>query len=345
MGCNMAALRCAVVGLGTFGSFHARVWNELPETSLAAVCDKNEARAAEIGARYGVPWYTDHRAMLRECGCDAVSVATPDHLHRAVAVDCARAGKHILVEKPLATTREDVHAICDAAAQSGVRAMCDLHNRVNPPFALARQQIERGALGGVRSIYLRMNDACSVATGMLSWTKDSSILWFVGVHSLDLICFLSGSRPRRVYAASTRGVLDGMGIPAVDLYQTSLEMENGVIAQMENGWIVPNGSPSLIDMKCSVLCAEGMLKVNGSDSDLLRVYTPQRMDTPSCIARPEIGGSVTGFAVENLRNFARGILEDAAFSSTLREAADVCRAIEAIHESARLHAPVEVQYD
>ncbi|MEE1463776.1 MAG: Gfo/Idh/MocA family oxidoreductase [Ruthenibacterium lactatiformans] len=222
--------------------------------------------------------------------------------------------------------------------------MCDLHNRVNPPFALARQRIAGGELGEVRSLYMRMNDACSVATEMLSWAKESSILWFVGVHSLDLLCFLSGSRPRKVYAMSTRGVLDSMGVPAVDLYQTSIEMENGTIAQMENGWIVPDGSPALIDMKCTVLCRRGMVKINGSDSDLLRVYSPQRMETPSCIARPEINDRVAGFAVDNLCCFAQGLLESRPFNSTLQEAADVCFAIGAIHESARLHRPVEVQY-
>ena len=107
----MEYLRCAVVGLGTFGSFHARVWSELPYTRLAAVCDRDAARAAALGAQYGVPWYTDHRALLAQCSCEAVSVATPDHLHRQVAVDAARAGKHVLVEKPLATSREDVNAI------------------------------------------------------------------------------------------------------------------------------------------------------------------------------------------------------------------------------------------
>ena len=96
------------------------------------------------------------------------------------AVDAARAGKHVLVEKPLATSREDVNAIVQAAKQNGVRVMCDLHNRVNPPFALARQRIAGGELGEVRSLYMRMNDACSVATEMLSWAKESSILWFVG---------------------------------------------------------------------------------------------------------------------------------------------------------------------
>ena len=108
---------------------------------------------------------------------------------------------------------------------------------------------------------------------------------------------------------STRGVLDSMGVPAVDLYQTSIEMENGTIAQMENGWIVPDGSPALIDMKCTVLCRRGMVKINGSDSDLLRVYSPQRMETPSCIARPEINDRVAGFAVDNLCCFAQGLLE------------------------------------
>ena len=71
-----------------------------------------------------------------------------------------------------------------------------------------------------------------------------------------------------------------------------------------------------------------MVKINGSDSDLLRVYSPQRMETPSCIARPEINDRVAGFAVDNLCCFAQGLLESRPFNSTLQEAADVCFAIE-----------------
>lgn len=341
----MELVRCAVVGLGTFGSFHARVWSELPHTELAAVCDLDEARAKAFGLHYGVPWFTDHRALLTQCSCDAVSVATPDHLHRQVAVDAALAGKHLLIEKPLATSREDVKAILQAVRKAGVRVQCDLHNRVNPPFALAKQRIQAGELGKVRSMYIRMNDACSVAKKMLTWTQNSSILWFAGVHSLDLACFLSGSRPQTVYTMATRGVLDSMGIPAVDLFQTAIEMENGVIVQMENGWIIPDGNPSLIDLKCTVQCERGMVKINGSDNDLIRVYTSERMETPSCIARPEIRGRVMGFAVENLSAFARALQDQAPFNSTLQEAADVCAALDAIHESARLHRPITVQYE
>ena len=87
-----------------------------------------------------------------------------------------------------------------------------------------------------------------------------------------------------------------MGVDTVDLYQTAIEFENGCIAQMENGWIIPNGNTALIDLKCNIMCEKGMFQINGSNSDMLQVTTEERMMTPNCIARPVVNGRVEGFA-------------------------------------------------
>jgi len=96
--------------------------------------------------------------MLAKCHCDAVSIVTPDHLHGDIAVACAQAGKDMLIEKPIATNREDVHRIVDAANKHNVRVMVDLHNRWSPPFSAAKEAIEAGELGEIQTGYFRLND-------------------------------------------------------------------------------------------------------------------------------------------------------------------------------------------
>ena len=116
-----------VIGTGIVGgAWHAHVYHHMPKSELVAVCDLNGERAREIADRYGVQHvYTDYRELLARDDIAAVSIATPDFAHRDIAVAAARAGKHILVEKPLATTVEDAEAILAAVDEAGVKLMVD----------------------------------------------------------------------------------------------------------------------------------------------------------------------------------------------------------------------------
>jgi predicted dehydrogenase len=341
----MEKIKAAVVGTGIFGSFHVRAYSEIPYVEIAAVCDLNRERAERIAAEYHIPQvYTDHKKMFAECGCDFVSIATPDHLHAQVAIDAAAAGKDFLMEKPFATTREDIANMREAITRNKVRVMCDLHNRSSQPYAMAKAIIDSGEFGRVNNMYIRLNDNKSVATDMLNWSASSSVLWFLGSHTLDTISYLCGSRPRTVYALSRRGILEKAGINTVDIYQTSIEFENGCIAQMENGWIIPNGNTSLIDMKCNITCERGAFNINSSNSDMIQIISEEKTTTPNPIARPIINGKVEGFAASNIRSFVDALISGGPFNITVDEAADTSLAVLAILESAEKKQAVEVKY-
>ena len=196
-----------VIGTGIVGgAWHAHVYHHLPQAELVAVCDLNESRAREIADRYGVPHvYTDYNKLLARPDIAAVSIATPDFAHREIAVAAAKAGKHILVEKPIATTVEDAEAILRAVDEAGVKLMVDFHNRVNPAFVTTRQAVLNGDLGELKYIYARLSNTTFVPTQMLPWASRSSALWFLASHTLDMSCWLLGDKPTRVYAVSRSG--------------------------------------------------------------------------------------------------------------------------------------------
>ena len=251
----MKQVNLAIVGAGVWGDTHAGIYTEHPRANLVAICDHDIHKAEAVATKYGVDRvYDSVEALLDANGFEAVSIVTPDHLHADLAVACAEAGKHLLIEKPIATTREDVRRIVSAAHKHDVRVMVDLHNRWSPPFAAAKQAIVRGELGKLRHGYFRLNDIIWVATDMLSWSAQSSILWFLGSHSLDTLQWLFDDQISRVYAVSNRGVLDALGIDAPDSYLTTLEFRNGGIAQMENSWITPNENLCINDIKCTDNC-------------------------------------------------------------------------------------------
>ena len=341
----MEKLKAAVVGAGIFGSFHCRAFYEMPDVDLIAICDLNKARAEKLAAEFGIPQvYTDHREMLAKSGADFVTIATPDHLHAQVAIDTANAGINFLVEKPFATKREDIYNMRNAIERNNVRAMCDLHNRSSQPYAMAKQIIDSGRFGNVYNMYIRLNDNKSVATDMLSWSASSSIMWFLGSHSLDLLSYLCGSRPKTVYSLSRKGILEKLGVNTVDIYQTSIEFENGVIAQMENGWITPNANPCVNDIKCNLTGDKGMIAIDASNHNLIQFYSDNKVMVPDIIVRNQIHGRVKGFAYESIRSLVDKLAADEPFTVSLEDAARTSLAILAIMESAKTRMPVEIDY-
>lgn len=218
----MKKIKMGIVGAGVWGETHASIYQEHICAEPVAICDKDEKKARKLAEKYGIKEvYTDYRKMAEECDCDAVAIVTPDFLHADIAVTFAEHKKHLLIEKPLATTREDIDRICEAVTRNQVRAMVDLHNRWNAPFNTAWQEIRSGRLGEAYSGYIRHNDIKWVATDMLSWAEKSSILWFLGSHSLDTLRWLFADDVKRVYSVKKRGILDCMGVHTDDLLLTT----------------------------------------------------------------------------------------------------------------------------
>ena len=341
----MKRFRIAIIGAGVWGDTHAAIYREHPLVDPVAICDQNQQRARALAEKYRLSKvYTDVDALLRDGDFEAVSIVTPDHLHADIAVKCARAGKHMLIEKPLATTREDVFRIVEAVNKAGVRAMVDLHNRWSPPFAEAKRLIDAGKLGSIRSAYFRLNDIKWVATDMLPWAASSSILWFLGSHSFDTLQWLMQDRVKRVYAVSGRGVLDQLGVETEDVFLSTLEFEHGGIAQMENGWITPNANPCVNDIKCNLCGDKAMIAIDASNHNLIQFYSDDQVTVPDIIVRNQIHGRVKGFAYESIRSFVDKLATGEPFVVSLEDAARTSLAILAIMESARTRTPVDVDY-
>lgn len=340
----MNKVKMAIVGAGIWGENHARIYNAHPFAETVALCDMNLERAKEVAARLNIPQvYSDYNEMFEKSGCDAVAVVTPDFLHADVAVAAAEHKKHILIEKPLATTAEDVHRMVKAIRENNVRAMVDLHNRWSPPFNAAHEAIQRGDLGEVYSAYIRLNDIKWVATDMLRWASKSSILWFLGSHSLDTLRWMFNDEVKRVYSVSRSGLLKSQGVDTVDEYLTTIEFRNGGIAQMENGWITPNANPCVNDIKFNVLGTKGMIALDVSNHNLIQMYTDDKVTVPDVLVQNHIFGNPKGFAFESIRSFVDCLLTGEPFHVSLEDAANTSLAILAIMESAEKRMPVDVE--
>ena len=338
----MANVGMAVVGCGTWGTHHAQTYAQYPYSDLIAVCDINEEQARRTGQHFGVDHYTDYEEMLKDDSIHAVAVVTPDFAHADPVVAAAQAGKHIICEKPLCTTREDAIRMMEAVKANNVQIMVDYHNRWNPPVCKIKEDIEAGKIGKVMSAYMRLNDTMWVATDYISWAAKSSILWFLGSHTVDVLCWLFDDKVRRVFSVSRSGVLQAKGIDVVDLYQSTLEFAGGGVAQIENNWIVPNTNPHVNDYKLNIIGEKGMFNMDFSHNQLIERFLEDEASHPDVLVRPTVQGKPTGLAFESMRDFVDRVYSGEEMKVSLESAVHVTCVILAILESAQTREPVLV---
>ncbi|RPI52493.1 MAG: gfo/Idh/MocA family oxidoreductase [Chloroflexi bacterium] len=304
------AVGFGVIGTGLWGEYHALTYSTYPGAELAAVCDVDAKRAAQVSERFGARRsYSDYRELLADPMVKAVTVATPDFLHTEVGVAAALAGKHILMEKPLALTVEDCQTVIDAAERAGVRLMVDFHNRWSPPLNTLKQRLSAGELGEPLLVNARQNNTIFVPTEMLRWAGRSATIWFTGSHLIDVVCWLVNSPVRRVYSVSRSRVLAARGIPTPDFFETTLEFANGAVAFVENCWILPNTEPSVVDFKLRLVGTQGSATVDTTHNRTLELYT-DRVAFPDVLGLPTVFGTPRGFAVESIKHFAECIIRD-----------------------------------
>lgn len=340
----MKHIKIAIVGAGLWGEAHASIYNEHICATPVAICDLNHERAQEFANKFGIrEVYADYNEMLRKCDCNAVAIVTPDFAHADIAVACANAGKDMIIEKPLATTRDDVFRMVEAFDKNNVRAMVDMHNRWNPAFNSCKQLVSTGKYGTPTNAHFRLNDILWVATDMLKWCAKSSILWFLGSHSLDTTNWIIDSYPIEVYSVKNEGKLKSIGIDTVDTYMSTYKYANGAVLQMENSWITPNGNTNVNDFKFYLLCSDGAFNINGSSHDLLQVTDHNRTITQDILVKNYVFDRCRGFAYESIRSFIDKLVSGDEFHVSINECANVSLALLATMESAESNQPVVIE--
>jgi len=338
----MQRKRFAVIGAGLWGESHVRVYADHPLAELVGVADRSEARLKELAEKYGIGnTSTDYRDMLSD-GVDAVSIATPDFAHAEIAVAAINAGKNVLVEKPMATTKEDCDRILAALKSNPVKFMVDFHTRWSPHFYKAKKAIDEGELGSVQYVHYRLWDTIFVPTQMLSWAGSSTVNWFLASHCLDTMMWLLDDRPAKVTSLQRENVLKPRGISTPDFYVSLIEFAKGTACTLENGWILPDTWPNIIDLKCRIIGDKGAMLIDGSNHRVVEKYTADEAVYPDVLVMPSVRDKPTGFAFDSIRYFADCIIGDQEPICTAEEGARVTDAILAIQQSAQTGKTVEL---
>ncbi len=199
-------IRFALVGCGVIAPIHARCIAELPDAELVAVCDilpeKAHKLAADYTAEYASPVppevYTDYEAMFRRADIDVVSVLTPSGLHAVVGIAAARAGKHVIVEKPMDVTLEKADALIAACRAAGVKLCCISQHRFDPAVvalkkAIADNQLGQLNFGGSHTKWYRSQAYYDSGDWRGTWALDGGgALINQSIHYVDLLQYVMG---------------------------------------------------------------------------------------------------------------------------------------------------------
>lgn len=140
-------IHVGIIGCGAISKMHIDSYLQIPDTKIVAVNDVKEASARRVADQLGVDWYTDLDAMLAREDLDLVSICTPSGLHAEAAIAAAKAGKHVVVEKPLDVTLEKIDAVIEACRANKVQLHCIFNNRYRGCYAFLKRAIESGRFG------------------------------------------------------------------------------------------------------------------------------------------------------------------------------------------------------
>ena len=333
----MEQLRVGVIGVGWFGTVHCRAIADHPQLELAALCDASEDRLAEMAREHGVArTCTDYRELVDDPEIDALAVVTPWDHHATPTLAGLAAGKHVLVEKPMASTVEDCQRMCDAARDAEAILMVGHICRFNPRYASAKREIDAGRIGKVVAINARRN----VPTQWVIDQLDSiSPILHTCSHDTDMMLWLTDAKVVSTYAQT----VNTLGRAYDDMAQLMYRFDSGATAIYEGAWCMPDTSPFELDERMSVIGTEGFIHIQDTFPNI-GVCSKEGFKTPDTTYWPELHGITGGALRDEWSYFARCVLEGTRPALiTPEEAMEAVRTVLAAHESATSGAVVMVQ--
>jgi len=309
------AINYGVIGCGAIAQRrHLPEADRARHANIVAVVDPLEKRANEVAERYGARPFTDHKRMLKEAEIDAVVVCGPNHLHAQQTVESLRAGKHVLCEKPMATSKRDCKRMIAEAKKQNRHLMVGMNQRFEPVHVKAKELIDRGVIGKPLTFRTAFKHS-----GPEAWSLDGAKSWFfdpeaavlgclgdLGVHKVDLIRFLlndefveAGAIIETLHKKARGGGKLGLDDNAL----INLRTKKGAIGHVEVSWTNYAGEAN----ETIIFGADGVLRI-GADPEF-GVVVKKRGGGRECY---DVGAMAT-----NVSQTSSGVIEH--FTERLRK--------------------------
>ena len=255
-------VKLGLVGCGRISKNHFDAIAKVDGLRIAAVCDTDESRARAAGAALDVPWFSQYAMMLEKGDIDAVSVCTPSGLHSQQGILAARAGKHVITEKPMSITLEQADALVQACDAAGVQLFVVKQNRLNPSIQLLKRAVDKGRFGKIflANTTVRWNrpqDYYDSASWRGTWEFDGGAFMNQASHYVDLLQWLVGP----VESVMAKTATQARRIEAEDSGVAVLRFRNGAIGVIEVNVLT---YPRNWEGSITIIGEKGTAKVGGT---------------------------------------------------------------------------------
>jgi len=340
----MPRLGFGIVGCGNIGPVHAAAIAAIRNARLVGVADVVEASAQALAKKYGATPYADYREMLQRKDLDAVCLCVPTGLRVEIARACAKAGKHIMAEKPLEVSTRRIDRIIRAADQAGVKLGCIFQSRFAAGSRNIRQALEEGRFGRpvLGDAYIKWHRSAKYyASGAWRGTRKldgGGALMNQGIHQIDLLLWFMGNV--EWVQAETR-LVGHEGLEVEDLGCALLGFENGALGVIEGSTAIWPGHPARVEVHGT----EGSAVLEDGEITFWQFKNRKRSDAriQAAIGKEAELGSGAGDPLShltseghrrNIQDFVEAVLEDRAPLVDGREGRRSVALIEAIYKSA-----------
>ncbi|MEM7031663.1 MAG: Gfo/Idh/MocA family oxidoreductase [Chloroflexota bacterium] len=318
----------ALIGTGRMGSTYARIVDELARTRMVAVCGHGSVSAPAVGEALGVPSYTASRydqMFADHPQIEAVIVATSEWTHLEPVLASIEAGKHVLVEKPMATSPDHAMQMMTQAEKAGVKLMVCHSLRFDRRYAAMQQAVSAGKIGETLHVYARRY---SLQTAVDRVLGKFPLSYWIAPHDIDMMMWTVGSPVVSVKAYAKSGAKTRQ-----DFFVAVLTFANGAIGVVESSWGTPNRAGRPQNILFTIRGTEGHMEVLGYENGVAFYGPHGEAEHPDTNYAPDVHGYVEGHFHALIRHFADYVRDLCPPLITLQDGLAVLRVSEAIAQS------------
>jgi myo-inositol 2-dehydrogenase/D-chiro-inositol 1-dehydrogenase len=323
-------MRVGIIGAGTMGAIHAAAWRSTG-AQLAGCFSARKPQCDQLAELHKTQSFSRYDDLLEQV--EIVDICTPTATHKSMVLKAARAGKHVLCEKPVALREEDANEMIETCEKAGVRFFVGMVVRFFPQYRLAKNLVNEGTIGKVTVLRLRrVSYPPQKSTDNWYLDEDCSggMIVDLMIHDFDFARWLAGD-VQRVFARRGRGN-DG----ASQYCQTILRFKSGAIGLIEGGWAYPAG---VFRTGFDLSGTDGLIEWSSDQPDPISIFRPREFDLPDPVGLPDSGLSDDPYALE-IRHAYDAIRTARPFDVTAGDALQSLRIALAARASLATNLPV-----
>ena len=333
----MDQIGIGVIAAGQMGQRHANVYRQLPEVQLRAVADLNLQAAHAAADPAGAAAYADWRELLDRDDIQAVSICLPDWDHRDAVIAAAEAGKHILLEKPLAIDIADADDMVAAVKSAGITLLVGHTLHFDPRYAMPLEDFRRGAIGDIIHVYARRNNPIASAE---KFEGNTTVLQFLGIHDIEYVLSMLDEPVVRVTAESHQVLATDLGID--DAVFTLVKFASGAVASFEHAWTLPAQTYRALDARLDAVGTKGMIRIDCAPATSMTIGQSSRSKPTIRGTARHFGTDYVGAIFHEVKHFVDCVRTGKEPAVKLRHAHEAVRVVAAAQQSAASGKPVSL---